>query len=506
MQIKVESGDISTHSAGCVVVNLFEGVTVPGGGTGAVDAALGGMISELIAAGDIRGKEGELTLLHAPKGGRMQAARVLVAGLGKSGDFTVDKVRTLSANIARFLRGKRAGDYATIAHGAGIGGLDAAACAQAIAEGTLLGLYRFDHLKKPADDASEIESVTIVEHDSAKVAALTAAVERGVILAEAAALSRDLSNEPANILTPTEFAKRAKEMAEAHGLGCKIIEKVQAEEMGMGAFLGVARGSNEPPKFIVLTYAGAPDSTAKTVGLVGKGITFDTGGISIKPSDSMLEMKGDMSGGGAIIAAMMAIARLKPKVNVTALIPATENMPSGNALKPSDVLRAMNGKTIEVVNTDAEGRLILSDALSYAIQLDLSPIVDVATLTGAISIALGNVGFGVFTPHDGLAERLEQAGKAAGEKSWRLPMWPEHKELIKSNIADMKNSGARGAGSIAAAFFLREFVDDRPWAHLDIAGVDFYDAEKGVLTKGASGIPVRTLVALVEDLAVRPLV
>ena len=219
----------------------------------------------------------------------------------------------------------------------------------------------------------------------------------------------------------------------------------------------------------------------------------------------MLEMKGDMSGGGSVIAAMMAIARLKPKINVTALVPATENMPGGNATKPSDVLKAMNGKTIEVINTDAEGRLILADALSYALQLDLSPIVDVATLTGAISIALGNVAYGVFSNNDALTDRIKAASKATGEKCWELPMFSEYKELIKSNIADMKNTGTRGAGSISAAFFLKEFVDDRPWAHLDIAGVDFYDADKGVITKGASGIPVRTLVQLVLDLADNPL-
>jgi leucyl aminopeptidase len=243
----------------------------------------------------------------------------------------------------------------------------------------------------------------------------------------------------------------------------------------------------------------------RPLGLVGKGITFDTGGISIKPSDSMLEMKGDMSGGGAVIAAMMAIARLKPKINVTALVPATENMPGGNAIKPSDVLRAKNGKTIEVTNTDAEGRVILSDALSYALELDLSPIVDVATLTGAISIALGNVAYGVFSNNDALTERIKQAGEASGEKSWPFPMWSDYADLNKSNVADVKNSGARGAGSIAAAFFLKEFVDERPWAHLDIAGVDFYDTEKGVLTKGASGIPTRTLVRLAEGLAASPL-
>jgi leucyl aminopeptidase len=293
-------------------------------------------------------------------------------------------------------------------------------------------------------------------------------------------------------------------MARDAGLGFHVYDREWCEQQGMGAFLGVARGSHQPPKFMVATYAGGVEG--KPLGLIGKGITFDTGGISIKPAQGMEEMKGDMSGGAAVMAAMMAIARLKPKINVTAIVPATENMPGGSATKPGDVLRAMNGKTIEVVNTDAEGRLILADALSYGIaKLDLNPIVDVATLTGAISVALGDVAYGVFANNDALAERIAAAASAAGEKSWRLPMFAEYKELNKSNIADVKNSGGRNAGSIAAAFFLKEFVDDRPWAHLDIAGVDFFDKEKGVLAKGGSGIPVRSLVNLALDLAQRPL-
>ncbi len=501
MRVTVESGDIAKTESQCIVVNLFEGVAGPGGATGAVDHALNGMLTELIASGDIRGKSGELTLLHTF--GKIPAPRVLVAGLGKSAEFSVDKVRDLSANVARYMRGKRIGECATIAHGAGIAGLPAEACAQAVAEGAVLGLYRFDRHKKTDDDAFDVQSMRIVENDSARTAVIERAAERGATLAEAANFARDLANEPANILTPTELAARAEAMAADVGLGCKIFDRAHVEQMGMGSFLGVAQGSAQPPKFIVLTYRGGGE--AKPLGLIGKGITFDTGGISIKPNEGMQEMKGDMSGGGAVIAAMMAIAKLKPQINVTALVPATENMPSGTAVKPTDVLRAMNGKTIEVVNTDAEGRLILADALCYAIQLDLSPIVDVATLTGAISIALGNVAYGVFSPSDPLVDRIDTASKTSGEKCWRLPMFAEYKELNKSQIADMKNSGARGAGSIAAAFFLKEFVDDRPWAHLDIAGVDFSDADKGVLVKGSSGIPVRTLVNLALDLAERPL-
>src|SRR5439155_5386927 len=339
--------------------------------------------------------------------------------------------------------------------------------------------------------------------ERSRVEELQAAAERGTIMAEAANFARDLSNEPSNVLTPTEFAARAQAMAGEYGLGCRILDRAECEQLGMGSFLGVAKGSAEPPKFIVLTYQGAGE--AKPLALIGKGITFDTGGISIKPAAGMEEMKGDMSGGAAVIAAMRAIAQLKPQINVTALVPATENMPVGSATKPGDVLRAMNGKTIEVLNTDAEGRLILADALAYACKLDLTPLVDVATLTGAISVALGDVAYGIFSNNDALTDRVNQASAAAGEKVWRLPMFSEYQDLIKSNVADMKNSGGRGAGSIFAAFFLKEFVVDRPCAHLDIAGADFFDKEKGVIVKGASGIPVRTLINLALDLADRPI-
>jgi len=498
MDVRVAAADITKFETQCVVVNLFEGVGSPGGGTGAVDRGVSGLITELIASGDIRGKWGEMTLLHAPGRG-LAAPRLLIAGLGKSSEFTIDRVRDLSANVARFLRGKRIADAATITHGAGIAGLDPAACAQAIAEGTVLGLYRFDAHKKADDDAGELKTLTIVENDQVKVNAVTRGAERGVIVAEAANFARDLANEPANVLTPTEFAARAEAMAQREGLGCRILDRDECEQMGMGSYLGVARGSAQPPKFIVLTYQGGGDG--KPLGLIGKGITFDTGGISIKPAQGMEEMKGDMSGGACVIAAMRALARLKPKINVTALVPATENMPGGNATKPGDVLRAMNGKTIEVINTDAEGRLVLADALSYAVKLDLSPLVDVATLTGAMSIALGDVAYGVFTNDDAFAAKVAGAAKQAGERCWQMPMFPEYREAIKSNVADMKNSGGRLAGSIFAAFFLKEFIDDRPWAHLDIAGVDFFDKEKGVLVKGSSGIPVRTLVQLALDLA-----
>jgi leucyl aminopeptidase len=492
MQIKVAPGDISAFAANAIVVNLFEGVEAPGGGSGAVDAAMGGALKELIAAGDIRGKLGEFTLVHSM--GRVASPRVIVAGLGKSSDFTVDKVRSLSGDLARFLRRHRIKDAGLITHGAGIGGLSAEDCAAAIAEGTIMGLYRFLRHKQPPEDDSELQSLTLVEHDATKVAMLERGVERGRIIAEAANFCRDLANEPSNYLTPTEMANRAKDLATDSGFECEVYGPDWMREKGMGGVLGVAAGSTQEPRFIVMRYNGGGD--AKPLALVGKGITFDTGGISIKPAAGMEEMKGDMSGGASVIAAMSAIAQLRPRVNVIGVVPATENMPGGSAIKPGDVLKTMSGKTIEVLNTDAEGRLILSDGLAYAVEQGATAIVDIATLTGAISITLGNVAMGAMGNNAALMDRVKQAAVDAGEKVWELPMYDEYKDQIKSDVADMKNTGGRGAGSITAAMLLREFVGDTPWVHLDIAGVDNYDRDKGVIVKGASGIPVRTLVNL----------
>jgi leucyl aminopeptidase len=503
MEIKVQSGEITQHPAKGIIVSILEGQSEPGGASGAVDRALDGALSRLIGDGALRGKYNELTLLHTL--GKIPPDRVLVVGLGKEDQLTLDRVRDLSASAARYLRRQRCRTVATIAHGAhgeGIAGLEAEACAQAVAEGTVMGLYTFRRHKKRDEDEVEVEEVTLVEKDSGKLEALRRGVERGATLAQAANFCRDLANEPSNVLTPTEMAERARAVAHEVGLECQVLEREEMEEMGMGALLGVAQGSQQPPKLIILHYRGA-NGDKKALGLVGKGITFDSGGISIKPSAGMEEMKGDMSGGAAVIAAMRAIGQLRPAINVSAVVPATENMPSGSALKPGDVLRAMNGKTIEVINTDAEGRLILADALAYARKLGLSPIVDVATLTGAMSITLGNVAVGAMTNDDALLEKVKAAAAAAGEKVWQLPMYEEYKEQIKSEVADMKNSGGRPAGSITAAFLLKEFVEDTPWVHLDMAGVDNYEKEKGAMVKGASGIPTRTLVNLSLALAER---
>jgi len=498
VDIKVTAGDIATTTADAIVVNLFEGVTSPGGATGATDRALGGLISRLIAQGDIRGKRGELVLLHAPEG--TPAPRVLVAGLGKAEEFDVDAVRNISANVVRYLRKPGIRSIATITHGAGIGGLDLAACARALAEGAVLGDYRFLRHKKDDPERATIETLTIVEHDASRVAAITEAAHAGVIVAEATNIARDLANEPSNHLTPTVLAETARRLASESGLECEILEEADMQAKGMGSLLSVARGSHQPAKLVRLSYRGGTGD-GYDLALVGKGITFDTGGISIKPAANMEAMKADMTGAASIIAAMGAIARLKPKVNVIGIAPCTENMPGGGASKPGDVVSAMNGRTIEILNTDAEGRLVLADALCWAVELGAKQIVDVATLTGAATHVMGDAGFPIMTNNDAFCSKLESAAVAAGEKTWRLPMWKEYDEYIKSDVADQKNTGSKGAGTIVGAKFLEPFVDGRPWVHMDIACVDMLSAENGWISKGATGYSVRPMINLALSLA-----
>ncbi|MDD5038747.1 MAG: leucyl aminopeptidase, partial [Dehalococcoidales bacterium] len=389
----VSVGDITTIEADAIILNIFQGMEHPENGTAAADRALGGAISQLTSQREIKGKLNEITVIHSL--GRLPATRVVVVGLGKQKELTLDKVRGAIAETCRFLHHKGVENIATIAHGAGISGITMAGAAQAITEGALLGNYSFrQHITKEAEHA-EIKQLTIVDADETIIPNLEQGCHKGKVLAEATNLTRDMVNEPANYKTPAYMAEIATKLANSHSLELTILEREQIRELGMGALLGVAQGSQQPPKFIVLRYQGR-DSNEIDAALIGKGITFDSGGISIKPSEGMGDMKGDMAGGATVMAAISAIAQLKPKVNVMAIIPATENMPSGNALKPGDILTAMNGKTIEIISTDAEGRLILSDAISYAKKHGAKLMVDVATLTGACRIALGDVCTGAF--------------------------------------------------------------------------------------------------------------
>ncbi len=499
MDLEVVTGDISSVAVDAIIVGLLEGDDSLDGETGAVDAALGGAIRQLIADGETKGKLGENTLLHTL--GRLPAARVVVTGLGKEADLTEDKVRGIIAGACRLLRGKGARNIATVPLGAGLAGIGDAAAAQVVVEGALLGLYRFRRHKGSGDDDNgDIERLAIVAAGDERRSALDDGVRLGEILAGATVLARDMGNEPANFMTPSDMAREANQVAAANGLEIEVLEREQMEELGMGALLGVARGSDQPPKFIILRYRGRR-SKAIDIALVGKAITFDSGGLSLKPPGSMTDMNGDMCGGAAVLGAMSAIGQLRPKVNVLALVPATENLPSGNALKPTDVLTALDGKTIEIVSTDAEGRLILADALGYARQQKVKRIVDVATLTGACVVALGTVCTAVLGNDQALVDAIVAAGAEVGEKMWQLPTYDEYKEQNKSSIADIKNTGGRDAGAITAALFIGEFAGDTAWAHLDIAGTNMLDKQRNYEAKGATGVPVRTLVSLVVSLA-----
>ena len=498
VDIKVRTGNIAEQDLDAVVVNLFDGVKSPGGATGAVDTALEGAIKALIEDGEITGKRGELTLIHSL--GKITPKRVLVAGLGDAQSLDLDGIRSVSAASARRLRSIGVKRGATITHGAGIGGIDPKEAAQALAEGIVMGLYRFDKYKSDSD-ASNLDELDIVEFDGSKVEAMQDGVNTGVVIADAVNLCRDMANEPANNMTPSHMAEQALAVAQSCSVKLEVLERARMETLGMGAMLGVAQGSDEPPKFIIMRYEGDPDNPDNNIGLLGKGITFDSGGLDIKNAVGMSTMKGDMSGGAAVIAAMQAIGQLKPHINVTAIVPATENMPSGKAQRPGDVVRAMNGKTIEIDNTDAEGRLVLADAMCYARSMGIRHIVDVATLTGAMSVALGDKCMGAFGNGDAFTEQVIAAGEAVGERVWPLPMYDDYKEQYRSDIADIKNTGGRGAGSITGALIIGEFNDGAEWVHLDIAGTARARGTKGYTVKGATGVPVRTLVRLVSNLA-----
>lgn len=501
MEIKVSSGEITQARADAIVLGATEGTKTPAGALAAVDKALGGAVAQLIKRGQLKGKLEEVNILNTL--GNLPSPLVAVVGLGKAEELTLDKVRGAAAEVCRALRKRKAESLALAPLGVGLGQVTPEACGQALAEGALLGLYSFRKYLAPSPDYTEVKQVEIVA-GKAEIAALKQGVATGEITARAVNLARDMVNEPSNHMTPADMAHVAQEIAQNYGLDLAVLERADMEKLGMGALLGVTQGSDLPPKFMLLTYKGKPGNTID-LALIGKAITFDSGGISIKPSEKMGDMKADMTGGASVLAAMGAIAQLKPKINIVGAVAAAENMPSGHAYRPGDIVRAMNGKTIEVISTDAEGRLTLADVLSYInAKVKAKRMVDVATLTGACVIALGNVASAILGNNQPLIDRVIQAGKEAGEKSWQLPLFEEYKEQNKSDVADLKNTGGRPAGTITAAYFLAEFAGDTPWVHMDIAGVDLSEKECKCFVKGASGIPVRTLVNLALDLAQNP--
>jgi leucyl aminopeptidase len=433
----------------------------------------------------------ESTVLHHPA--KLKAKRLLLLGGGKAKSFSAFELRRLAGAAVRTLKARGLRRFALVAPETG---LKADEAVKSIVEGAIVGNFDSNTYQTDRKD-QKIDALTVVARgDQAK---LQEAMDEARILGESQNFTRDLVNEPSNHMTPTILAERARKMADEVGLKCEIYGAEKIKELKMGAFWSVAQGSDEPPALIVLHYepAGAPEKPV--LGLVGKGVTFDTGGISIKPADGMEKMKYDMAGGATMIGAMRAIALLKPKAKITAIICATENMPSGKAQKPGDVQIAMSGKSIEIINTDAEGRLVLADGLHYARQLGCTHLIDAATLTGAVVVALGYTNAGVFANDDAMYERFSQALSKAGEKMWRMPLDDEYKEQIRSNIADIMNTGGRYGGAITAAMFLKEFAEDTPWLHLDIAGTAWMEDQKPWIAKGPSGIAVRSLVEFAKD-------
>ena len=446
---------------------------------------------EVIASGELTGKSCEVTLLHHPVG--LKAKRLLVLGGGKVQTFSGFELRRIAGTAVRALksRGIRSFAFALPQNG-----LSADQAIKAVVEGAFVGNFDADTYRSDRKDQKIDELTLITNGDAGK---LQSALDEARAIGESQNFTRTLVNEPSNRMTPTILAERAKQMAQEVGLKCEIFGADKIKELKMGAFWSVAQGSDEPPALIVLRYEPADAPEKPILGLVGKGVTFDTGGISIKPADGMEKMKYDMAGGAAMLGAMRAIALLKPKVKVIAVVCATENMPSGKAQKPGDIQIAMSGKSIEIINTDAEGRLVLADGLYYARQLGCTHLVDAATLTGAVVVALGYVNAGIFANDDKLYDRFQQAETKAGEKFWRLPLDDEYKEVIKSSIADIMNTGGRWGGAINAAMFLKEFAEETPWLHLDIAGTAWTEEAKPWIAKGPSGIAVRSLVEFVKD-------
>ena len=440
-------------------------------------------LEELKASGEFAGKAGELAVLHLPQG--IKAKRLAAVGGGKKASFDSAALRKAAGSTVRTLKQKGVKSLAWILESRD---------AEAAVEGAILGNFEPDQ-RKTKSDCKSLESFLVVA--SANGAEIEQSFARGVILAESQNFTRELVNEPANLLTPLVLAAKAAAMAKESGLDCEILDRDRMTQLGMGSLLGVAQGSAAPPALIVVRYK--PEGGHKTtdhLALVGKGVTFDTGGVSIKPADGMEKMKYDMAGGAAVLGAMKAIAKLKPSIPVTAFVPAVENMVSSNAQRPGDIVKSLDGKTIEVLNTDAEGRLILIDALTYAKRLGCTHLVDAATLTGAIVVALGHVNIGAFTNNEEFLGQVMAAAKDQGEKMWHMPLDDDYKDLLKSAFADLANIGGRWGGAISAAWFLREFVDDTPWVHLDIAGTAWLDDAKPFMAKGPSGVCVRTFVKL----------
>ncbi len=460
-----------------------------------IDALMGGAVSRLIKRGEFKPAAGTVQIVYPE--GRIAAERIALAGMGKRSDFTLNRLRQAAGKACAALRGAVAEDIAIVVDGPGLAPEEAA---QAVTEGCVLGLYRYLAYKTADEQARKnIRSIALLTESGGTVKALQRGILAGEAIAESAAMVRDMVSAPPADMTPSVIAARAKEIGREFRISVKVLERRQMESLGMGALLGVAAGSSQPPKFIILEYRNG--GKKPFIALVGKTITFDSGGISIKPSEGMDKMKDDMAGGAAVLGALRAAAKLKLPLNIVGLLPATENMPGGRAYKPGDILRTFSGQTIEIINTDAEGRLILADALTYACQYKPAVIVDIATLTGACRVALGQEASGMVGTNERFKQMVRRAGEKAGEPVWELPLWEEYYENIKSDIADMKNTGGRDGGVITAGAFLSRFVEKYPWVHLDIAATAWTEKDRPYTPKGATGIGARLLTQFLRDYA-----
>ena len=504
IKIKQKSDNLLDHKTECLILPCTE-EKKPGQTLKAVDAVLNGAITAAFENKRFTGKPNQTLLLNSA--GCLKADNLLLVGVGKAKEVTAEKICQASgaaAKVAERSNFKSVSIFLNdscfdqIAKGKGklYGELSGA-----VAEGAGLALYHFDNYKstdEKDDPPSRVGQLTLIPASKVRQATVEKSIARAEKIVNAVHSARDLVSHPGNTATPTFLAEHAKKMARKNKITCKVLGKKEMEKLGMGALLGVSRGSHEPPALIVLEYYGAAKKKAPTV-IVGKGITFDTGGISLKPGAKMDEMKMDMSGAATTLAALQAISSLKLPINVIGIVAAAENMPGGSAIKPGDILKSLSGKTIEVLNTDAEGRLVLADALTYAQRYKPKEVIDLATLTGAVLMALGHQGAAVIGNNENMIARLKKSGDATGERVWELPLWEEFEKAVKSDIADLKNIAPPGvgAGPITAAAFLKPFAGDQPWTHIDIAGTAWgYD--KPYTTKGASGYGVRLLIHYLE--------
>ena len=489
MQIQLENQPFASMESDALVTYVFDRDDKFDGVLADINVGMSGRLSALSASGELSGKSLELVLIHFPQG--LAAERLLLVGAGKPGKFTTNDLRKIAGTALRYLKSRGVKKVVFLAR-EGQRGPEAA---QAVVEGLVVADFDSDKYRTEKK-SREIQSVSLAGFDAGLADSLRTAVDHGRVIAESQNFARDLINEPSNKLTPRVLASRADAMAKEAGLGVEVLDERKIAELKMGALIGVAQGSIEPPRLIVVRYEPQtrhPESPV--LGLVGKGVTFDTGGISIKPANNMEKMKYDMGGAGTMLGAMRALAALKPAISVIAVIPAVENMPGGRAQKPGDVQTAMSGKTIEVINTDAEGRMILADAVTYAKQLGCTHLIDAATLTGAIEVALANVHVGAFgTPREYL-DRFLESTQAVGEKMWPMPIDEEYQEMIQSNIADIRNTGSgKGGGASTGAWFIKEFAEDTPWIHLDIASTCWIDEGRPWLAKGPTGVAIRSIV------------